>query len=243
MVHCIIPARIASSRFPGKLLAKLGSSTVLFSTYQRAKDTKIFESVTVAAGDSTVYNYCENNGISCIQAYNDFPNGSERVIWAATKLDLSGPVVNVQADQPLFNQMDLLRLTELGSRNDTLATLLHPISKENLNPALNPVYATANRENRILTFSRLNVPSGHSKIDHLLHVGIYFFPEFFWKNASTQEVFHDCQWSKNENLEQLNLICAGLFMAGVEASSFPPEINTHEDLLAANFFLGKANNG
>jgi CMP-2-keto-3-deoxyoctulosonic acid synthetase len=200
-------------------------------------ESKIFDSVTVAAGDPIIHDYCVGHDIKNIKAYNDFPNGSERVIWAATQLNLNGPVVNVQADQPLFNQLDLRRLTEEGINTNNLATLLHPISKEKLNPHVHPVYATTNRENEILTFSRLSVPSGHSDVDFLLHIGIYFFPENFWRNSLKMNVFHGCKWSQSESLEQLNLLCSGLKMVGVEASNFPPEINTQEDLQSANKFL------
>jgi 3-deoxy-manno-octulosonate cytidylyltransferase (CMP-KDO synthetase) len=243
MVHCIIPARFASSRFPGKLLAQLGTGTVLNSTYSKAVGSKIFDSVIVAAGDQTIFDFCMEREIECIKAFNEFPNGSERVIWAATELKLSGPVVNVQADQPLFNHLDLRRLTEVGLLTDSLATLLHPISKNQLNPLVKPVYATTNREHKILTFSRLNIPSGHSEIDFLLHIGIYYFPENFWKNALNMNAFHNCKWSRTENLEQLNLLCSGLEITGVEAHDFPPEINTLEDLHLANTFIEKANHG
>lgn len=240
MVHCIIPARFDSSRFPGKLLAKLGTSTVLNSTYSKAVGSKIFDSVIVAAGDQAIFDFCVEAEINCIKAFDEFLNGSERVIWAATELKLRGPVVNVQADQPLFNQPDLRRLTEVGSVTDNVATLVHPISKSKLNPLVKPVYVTTNRENKILTFSRLNIPSGHSEIDYLLHIGIYYFPEDFWKNALNMNVFHDCKWSRTENLEQLNLLCSGFEIMGVEAHDFPPEINTLEDLQLANIFIEKA---
>lgn len=243
MVHCIIPARFDSSRFPGKLLAKLGKDIVLNSTYSKAVASKIFDSVIVAAGDQAIFDFCGEHEIKCIKAFDEFLNGSERVIWTANELKLKGPVVNVQADQPLFNQLDLGRLVGVGLLTGNIATLLYPISKTQLNPLVKPVYATTNRENKILTFSRLNIPSGHSEIDFLLHIGIYYFPEDFWRNALKMNAFHNCNWSRTESLEQLNLLCSGFEIIGVEAHEFPPEINTLEDLQLANAFIEKVNHG
>lgn len=233
---CVIPARFDSSRFPGKLLEPLGSSEVLGMTYLRAVKSRLFSQVVVAAGDRKIAEYCKEKGIEFIETKGEFKSGSERVIWTANALDIECDVVNLQGDQPLFSVDDLENLNLSGSTRDGVSTLLYSESENDVNLGGNPVFATLNGRGNIITFSREKIPGGHGIKDKLFHIGIYYFPKVWLQNSKRSLLFHECEWSDKESLEQVNLLCSGVSFFPVFASDCPPEVNTRQDLIDAQLY-------
>ena len=105
-VTCIVPARMASSRFPGKPLVDIGGLPLVVRSARRALDARCFERVVVATEDQVVVDVCRAHGLETILTPS-FPTGTDRVAWAAR--ESSAPwVLNLQGDEPVF-PLELLR--------------------------------------------------------------------------------------------------------------------------------------
>ena len=230
-VTCLIPARYDSSRLPGKLLSSLGTKTVLENVYWAAVNSGLFSSVIIASGDKKISDYCKSQNLSFLDCFGSFESGSERIIWAAKKLKLNGWIVNLQGDQPFITNKDLKNLL---SKHDSqsVTTLIVPIPS-GIDDG--PVRATVNGKGEIVSFSRARIPSGHSSFRVNIHVGIYLYPEPIWQQKN---LFHDCPWSIQESLEQLNLICKGIKFLAAISNLQSIEINTYADLEQARLLLG-----
>ena len=229
-VTCLIPARYDSSRLPGKLLSSLGTKTVLENVYWAAVNSGLFSSVIIASGDKRISDYCKSQELNYLECFGNFESGSERIIWAAKKLKLHGWIVNLQGDQPFITNENL---NSLLSKHDlqSVTTLIVPTPKGIDDGA---VRATVNSNGEIVTFSRASIPSGHSSFAVNIHVGIYLYPQPIWQQKN---LFHDCPWSIQESLEQLNLICKGVKFLAAISNSQNIEINTHADLEQARLLL------
>jgi 3-deoxy-manno-octulosonate cytidylyltransferase (CMP-KDO synthetase) len=229
-VTCIIPARIASTRFPGKLLKLLGEHTVLEHTYNSAKLFNGFQDVVIASGDSEISDYCRYKNLQYIDCFGDFNSGSERVLHAAQILGVKGRVVNLQADQPFIEKSDLSLLVN-NSRSKGISTIIKPINSLDAIQGEQPVFTTIDSNNNILTFSRQKIPSGHSLFKYNLHIGIYLYSTEVLFDIN---IFHNCPWSSFEKLEQLEFLCRGVRFTAIESTSAYYEINTERDLINAN---------
>jgi 3-deoxy-manno-octulosonate cytidylyltransferase (CMP-KDO synthetase) len=241
MVTCIIPARFDSSRFPGKLLQPLNSSEVLGMTYSRAVRSNLFRQVIIASGDIKISEYCRERSFDYVETYGNYANGSERVFDAARILQVQDDVVNLQGDQPLFNLEDLKLLLNANVPSSTVRTLIYPVRNALDNLGSNPVHATLNLRNEIITFSRCKIPAGHSTYELFFHIGIYLYTSSILMQVARERVFHDCPWSQTEALEQLNFLCRGVKIHGIFAQNLVPEINTKQDLLDARNYLARGN--
>jgi len=105
-VTCIVPARMASTRFPGKPLVDIGGVPMVVRSAQRAIAADCFANIVVATEDQAIVDVCEAHGLETILTPS-FPTGTDRVAWAAQ--ELAAPwVLNLQGDEPVF-PLDLLR--------------------------------------------------------------------------------------------------------------------------------------
>jgi 3-deoxy-manno-octulosonate cytidylyltransferase (CMP-KDO synthetase) len=105
-VTCIVPARMASSRFPGKPLVDIGGMPLVVRSARRAIAASCFAKVVVATEDQAIVDTCAAYGLESLLT-PPFPTGTDRVAWAAGKLDAAW-VINLQGDEPVF-PLDLLR--------------------------------------------------------------------------------------------------------------------------------------
>ena len=105
-VTCVVPARMSSSRFPGKPLVDIAGLPMVVRSAQRALAAECFAKVVVATEDQVILDTCAAHGIPSILTPS-FPTGTDRVAWAA--LQLNAPwVLNLQGDEPVF-PLELLR--------------------------------------------------------------------------------------------------------------------------------------
>ena len=105
-VTCIVPARMGSSRFPGKPLFDVGGLPLVVRSARRALAANCFDRVVVATEDAVIVDACTHFGLECILTPS-FPTGTDRVAWAAQELGAPW-VLNLQGDEPVF-PLDLLR--------------------------------------------------------------------------------------------------------------------------------------
>jgi 3-deoxy-manno-octulosonate cytidylyltransferase (CMP-KDO synthetase) len=157
----LIPARMASTRLPGKPLADIAGKPMIVRVAERARASGA-TLVAVATDDRRIADVVEAHGIATCLTRSDHPTGTDRLAEAASQLDLPDDaiVVNVQGDEPLLSSSLIRSMAELlGQRPDaSIATACHPIDDpaEAFNP--NIVKVVLDREGYALYFSRATIP-------------------------------------------------------------------------------------
>lgn len=244
----IIPARYASSRFPGKPLALIGGKPMIQRVYEQAK--KALDEVVVATDDERIFDCVTAFGGQVVMTSPNHPCGTNRCWEAYEKVrarDFSQDVViNIQGDEP-FIQPEQIELLKSCFPTD-IATLVKPFSTadglEALKNPNSPKVVTAN--GRALYFSRSIVPylRGIQEADWLAeaerrgtpfykHIGMYAY------RADVLQKLVQLPLSpleKAESLEQLRWLEAGYEIRVAETQTQTIGIDTPEDLIAAEQF-------
>jgi 3-deoxy-manno-octulosonate cytidylyltransferase (CMP-KDO synthetase) len=235
----IIPARYASTRFPGKPLAMLGDKPMIQWVYERA--SSLFEHLLVATDDQRIYDAVAAFGGKVQMTSPDHSSGTERCAEAAnlyehqTGLSFSH-VVNIQGDEPLIQTEQLQTLVDcFQAPGYGIATLIRVLEEEEelLNP--NVVKVVVDKSLRALYFSRSPIPfvrgrasEGEKRdIQFLSHVGLYAF---------RREVLNEVvklppgQLEQTESLEQLRWLEHGIPIRCAITNLPSLGVDTPEDL-------------
>lgn len=242
----VIPARYASTRFPGKVLARLGDKTVLERCYRNAVKSGVGRTV-IATDDARVAGAARKMGAPTVLTGRRCPSGSDRVWQAAHRLAQTGGrepfVINLQADEPFIGPA-ILRSVANALRNNPdshIATAAAPITDSIKVQDPNCVKVVVARNGRALYFSRAPVPFHHplsgtglKNIPWLAHCGIYGY------RRKALEKFVSLpagRLERLERLEQLRALEAGMNISVVTASQAAPAIDVPADLRRAERYL------
>jgi 3-deoxy-manno-octulosonate cytidylyltransferase (CMP-KDO synthetase) len=224
----LIPARFASSRFPGKLLANLNGRPVLEWVYLSAKKPKAFERIIVATDDYRILRAAANFGAEAVLTQKNHPSGTDRIAEAARKLNCD-VVVNLQGDHP-FVPAAMIRnlLASFADKKVQAATLAYPEkdAKKLKNPNL--VKTVFDKNNFALYFSRSTIP-WEAKEAHI-HIGLYAFQKKFLLNLVQKK---PAPLEKKEKLEQLRILENGTPLKVVLVKEAVPSIDVPEDMAKA----------
>lgn len=251
----VIPARYASTRFPGKPLALLGGREIILRVCDRVAQTGY--RLAVATDDERIARCVTAAGYEAVMTRPDHRSGTDRV-WEAYEAIASGQeadadrsvVVNVQGDEPFIEPANIVRLVEAFETPSTdIATLVTPFSAGLGYDALadpNLVKVELNAKGEAMTFSRSVVPylrgidkrEWPSRHRYLTHIGVYAY-----RAGVLREITHmpPGVLEQAESLEQLRWLQAGFTIAAVEATSRTIGIDTPEDLRQAEEFLRHLN--
>jgi 3-deoxy-manno-octulosonate cytidylyltransferase (CMP-KDO synthetase) len=234
----LIPARMASTRLPGKPLADIGGLPMIVQVLRRAQAAKIGEAV-VATDSKAVAAAVEKSGGRALMTRADHLSGSDRIYEALEALDPErriGVVVNVQGDLPTIDPADIR--TTLGPLSDpavditTLAAVIaDPAERTNPNvvKAIGSVVAPGRL--RAMTFTRADAIGPGP---HYHHIGLYAY------RRAALERFVKLPPSANElreKLEQLRALDAGMRIDVVVVNSVPLGVDTPEELAKARQML------
>ncbi|MCX7986894.1 MAG: 3-deoxy-manno-octulosonate cytidylyltransferase [Bacteroidales bacterium] len=183
----IIPARYASTRFPGKPLVEIKGKSMIQRVYEQA--CKALEYVVVATDDERIYNHVESFGGKVVMTSDQHRSGTDRCAEAIRKVQPDYPstpfdvVINIQGDEPFIQPEQLRLLKSCFDEDISIATLAKPIesAEELFNP--NVVKVIINRNNRAIYFSRAVIPYQRNeeqqtwlqKYCYLKHIGIYAY--------------------------------------------------------------------
>ncbi len=231
----IIPARLASTRFPRKILADINGLPMVIAT---AKRVQALDNVAIAADTQEVVDLAKDHGFEAILTSQEHQSGTDRINEAAQKLGLSDDeiVINVQADEPFIEESVVKSVLERARQTDALITsACKKISLESVKDP-NLVKVLLNAYNNAIYFSRSPIPyDREGGFDgYFGHLGIYAFTK------RSLEIFCDLAYAPIEHiekLEQLRAIYHGFSIAMVEVQSQSFGIDTPEDLKRAlNFF-------
>jgi 3-deoxy-manno-octulosonate cytidylyltransferase (CMP-KDO synthetase) len=240
----IIPARYASTRFPGKPLAVLGGKTVIQRVYEQVNS--ILDEVYVATDDKRIYDCVTGFGGRAVMTREDHKSGTDRIEEAVEKIQSSADVIiNVQGDEPFIQPSQIKTLMELFDTPDTqIGTLGKPFeSIEAIENPNSPKIVTDNR-GFALYFSRSIIPYIRGKersewfgeYPFLKHLGIYAYRREVLKEVT---LLPQSSLEKAESLEQLRWLQNGYRIRVGLTDVETVGIDTPEDLKRAEEFLNK----
>jgi 3-deoxy-manno-octulosonate cytidylyltransferase (CMP-KDO synthetase) len=235
----LIPARMASTRLPGKPLADICGRPMIVHVADRAAEAKIGE-VVVATDSEAIATAIEKAGYRAVMTRSDHMSGSDRIFEALNIVDprgRAGIVVNVQGDLPTVSPADIrASLTPLADRDVDIATLTAVIRREEERDNPNVVKIVGapidDKRLRALYFTRATAPWGEGPLYH--HIGLYAYrrsalERFVGLKPSTLE--------RREKLEQLRALEAGMRIDAVVVASVPLGVDTPDDLDIARAIL------
>jgi 3-deoxy-manno-octulosonate cytidylyltransferase (CMP-KDO synthetase) len=235
----IIPARYASTRFPGKPLADLAGKPMVLHVCERAKRSGA-AAVHVATDDERIAEVVRRHGYSAIMTRADHISGTDRLAEAARKLKLKerDVVVNVQGDEPLIAPKLIAQVARLLAKKKqaSLSTACHAIEDEKSIASPNVVKVVLDREGYALYFSRSRIPYPRAaEAACYRHAGIYGYRVSFLKAYARLKAAPP---EEAEALEQLRALWHGYRIAvAVSETEIPPGVDTPQDLEAVRRML------
>jgi len=232
--HVIIPARYASSRFPGKPLAELAGKPMVVRVCERARESGA-ASVHVATDDPRIAAAVRAAGHKFVMTSAAHPSGTDRIAEAAALLKLQDEemVVNVQGDEPLIAPALISQVAQMLEKRKeaSVATACHAIHDAQALASPNVVKVVLDAGGYALYFSRSQIPHPREKGGTWYrHAGIYGYRVGFLKRYS---VLPTSPLETTEALEQLRVLWHGYRIAvAVSESAIPPGVDTPQDLEA-----------
>jgi 3-deoxy-manno-octulosonate cytidylyltransferase (CMP-KDO synthetase) len=242
-MNCIamIPARYASTRFPAKLMQKLGDKTVIRHTYDNTVKTELFNRVIVVTDSQIIYDEIKMHGGEVMMSRKTHESGSDRIAEAIETLDVE-IVVNVQGDEPFVQQAPLEKLMDVFKKDISgkiqVASLMQVMKdKKNIEDP-NFVKVVVDMQMNAIFFSRSVIPYPRDRSESLTyyeHIGVYAFRK--------QALLDFTNWPVTpleaaEKIECLRYLEHGIPLKMVLTEYMGLEIDTPEDLQLAKLKLG-----
>jgi len=238
----VIPARMASTRLPGKPLADIAGVPMIVRVMRQAEKADVGP-VVVAAGEREIARAVEDAGGRAVLTDPKLPSGTDRVHAALEAVDRSyahDVVVNLQGDLPALDPAYVRAVAELiAPTGADITTLAAEIDKEKDfdNPhVVKPVvvWDVTGMRGRALYFTRSRAPWGDGPLFH--HVGIYAFR----REALSRFVqLAPSPLERREKLEQLRALEAGMSIAVARVDSVPLSVDTEADLEKAKKLIAR----
>jgi len=235
----IIPARYASTRFPGKPLVDLGGRPMVVRVCERAAQSGA-AAVHVATDDPRIADAVRAHGHSALMTRADHASGTDRIAEAARQLRLGDDdiVVNLQGDEPLMEPALIAEVVDIlyKQQEASVATACHAIHDAESFSNPNVVKVVLDRKGYALYFSRAGIPyprQGQAKAYR--HAGLYAYRVGLLLKISQLE---EAPLERIEALEQLRFLWHGYRIAVVVSPrEIPPGVDTPRDLEAVRKML------
>lgn len=226
-VLAVIPARYASSRFPGKPLAIVAGVSMIRRVYERAQQAARVDRVVVATDDSRILLHVRDFGGEALMTSEAHSSGTDRVAEAAAILGGADIVINVQGDEPMLAPAMLDELVDALDDDTGCTTPVRPITTLHDLESPGVVKVVLDARNRPLYFSRSPIPFYRDlpmerwldAATYHAHIGIYAF------RASALERFVAAPSSELERREQLEQLRA--FELGIPIRCVPTQYHGH----------------
>jgi 3-deoxy-manno-octulosonate cytidylyltransferase (CMP-KDO synthetase) len=236
----MIPARYAATRFPAKLMQRLGDKTVIRHTYDNTKATGLFDEVLVVTDSDIIYKEITGNGGKAKMSVRTHESGSDRIAEAVADIDVD-IVVNVQGDEPFVKREPLALLLDIfkgeAGKNVQVGSLVQKLTDQKNIDDPNYVKVALDKNNNALFFSRSVIPYPRDPSAgpvYYEHIGVYAFRKeallLFtgWPVSPLEAV---------EKIECLRYLENGVPMKMVVTTYMGIEIDTPEDLARATRLL------
>jgi 3-deoxy-manno-octulosonate cytidylyltransferase (CMP-KDO synthetase) len=227
----VIPARYASSRFPGKSLAEVAGKTVLQHVWERASQARYLTSLVIATDDERIRDAAREFSARVVMTRSDHVSGTDRVAEAASSSNAT-LVVNIQGDEPMIdpNAIDIAILGIIESEEAPMATLKKRIERPADVTDPNVVKVVTDPQGMAIYFSRSPIPysrSGAESVSYFKHLGLYVYRREFLLGYSDLPIG---PLEQAERLEQLRAIENGFKIYVGETECDSVGVDTPEDL-------------
>jgi 3-deoxy-manno-octulosonate cytidylyltransferase (CMP-KDO synthetase) len=233
----IIPARYASTRFPGKPLAMIGSKPMIQWVYEAALKSKEIDFLAVATDDKRIFDAVKHFGGNAVITSSDHATGSDRIIEAAGQFKDYGIIVNIQGDEPGIEPAlidGVIRLKK-DQPEFNVTTAARPFQKYEDPTSPDRVKVVFSKNHSALYFSRSLIPyPRQSNTDFYMHLGIYVYDRkylFGFNNLDKSSL------EETESLEQLRILenggKIGVFITrnAVQGVGTPEDLKVVSDIL------------
>lgn len=237
----IIPARLDSSRLPGKVLLDICGKPMVQHVYEAAKKADGIADVYIATDSDEVVLKCKDFTENIVMTSDQHESGTDRLAEAGESLVYDG-VINVQGDEPLIDPQLISQLAKaLEDEDISMVSAMHKITTTDELKSPNTVKVTVNKNSNALYFSRSIIPHHRDNWDTLLnhhvtipksltffkHIGIYGYKkEFLSQYAKMEQTYLE----KLEKLEQLRVLENEFNIKMIETEYEPIGVDVKEDL-------------
>lgn len=252
--HCdstiigMIPARYASTRFPGKILAPIAGKTLIQRTYENAKQCTLLQQLIVATDDTRIFHHVKDFGGEVVMTSPECPTGTDRLVEALKKHPDIGDlaiIVNIQGDEPCLDPNVIQKVAQALTADPVAVMSTAVVKLESQEEAHNPsvVKCVIDNNHNALYFSRALIPAGHTQkmqpgINYYRHMGIYAFrKDFLLKYAELPRTALQLA----EDLEQMKVLEHGFRIKVAVVDSFSIGVDTPEDIQRVEQWLNKQN--
>ena len=232
---CVIPARYASTRLPGKPLADIAGKPMIVRVYEQAAKAKRISGVIAAVDDERVYEAVVSHGGRAMMTAKNHPTGTDRLAEVAAAHPEAELIINVQGDEPLI-EPDLIDALAAAFDEDEelqMATVKSPMTDgdEMKNP--NNVKVVTDKNGYALYFSRslLPYPREDTGVTVYKHIGIYAYKRDFLLRYARME---PTALERTESLEQLRALENGYKIKVIATDFRFVGVDTPEDLAEVN---------
>jgi 3-deoxy-manno-octulosonate cytidylyltransferase (CMP-KDO synthetase) len=227
----VIPARWASTRFEGKVLALIDGKPMIEHVWRQARKCDALADIIIACDDKRILAEVKNFGGRAIMTSPDHPSGTDRIAEAVK--DVSADIiVNIQGDEPLIRPEVITALAKALSDDSTcpMATVIKKIDNDKDIQDPNVVKVVIDKHQRALYFSRAPIPfnrDGKPGAQYYKHIGLYAYTKDFLKIFIS---LPKSRLEQIEKLEQLRVIEAGYPIKTVETTFETVGVDTPDDL-------------
>lgn len=229
-VLCVIPARYASTRLPGKPLKDIAGKPMVVRVYERASQAQRVAETIVATDDQRILQAVEQAGGEAMLTRADHPTGTDRLAEVAAAHPEADLIINVQGDEPLIEPslIDALAAAFDDDAELAMATVKTEITDEAEQQNPNNVKVVTDKNGYALYFSRSLLPyPRHAGTPVYKHIGIYAYKRDFLLQYAQMAT---TPLEQAESLEQLRALENGYRIKVIETKAHFVGVDTAEDL-------------
>jgi 3-deoxy-manno-octulosonate cytidylyltransferase (CMP-KDO synthetase) len=236
-IIAVIPARLASTRLPRKMLREIHGKPLVVWVYQAVRASGLLDEVIIATDSEEILAACEKHTCNARMTSDKHRSGTERVHEVSQSIP-ADVYINVQGDEPMIKAAHIEALVALMANSDVpVGTLKTPAAAEDIsNP--NSVKVVADANGRSLYFSRSTIPHDRdsSQPKYFKHLGIYAYRKPYLEKFVT---LPESGLERSERLEQLRFLENGIPIYVAETAYDSIGVDTEEDFLRVSKLLAK----
>jgi len=223
----VIPARLASTRLPRKMLREIGGKPLVGVVYEAVRFSPLLSDVVIATDSEEIMAVCRTHGWKSLMTSTAHRSGTERVHEVSGR-EPADVYINVQGDEPLVRAEHIAVLLQVMDNPEAqVGTLMTPAGAEDIqNP--NAVKVVVDLNGRALYFSRATIPFDRDRTQpgYFKHLGLYAYR----KEALDRFVnLPESSLEKSERLEQLRFLENGIAIYVAETAHDSVGVDTEED--------------
>ena len=234
-ILCVIPARYASTRLPGKPLKDVAGKPMICRVYDRAVQAKTLSGVLVATDDERILQAVEAHGGHAMMTAKNHPTGTDRLAEVAAAQPDVDLIINVQGDEPLIEPslIDALGRAFMDDDGLKMATVATPMTDEAEQNNPNNVKVVTDMNGYALYFSRSLIPYPRNAVGTPVykHIGIYAYRRAFLLEYANMK---PTPLERAESLEQLRALENGCKIKCIVTNARFVGVDTPEDLAKVN---------